>query len=164
MYEVHPGAMGFSDLPWWQGGAHMMCEWQPPEDKSREVCFQETPEEETIAQGAGCVRFQQSGPYPLTCTGADGREGRYWCCPENQPRDYMQNVPPDALVHDEERQRLLAQEPEVPNREKPNPVPQDASSIGGMHPGAVAAIGVAVVVAYLGYHRFVSQESRGADV
>ena len=130
------------------------CNVEGPSGKPREICFRETPEDIEIANASGCTRLHLTGAAQpqMTCGGNDGL---VWCCPEGYPREYMRNIPSDVSSYEEERERLLAQEPTPQDPEPtpssgttppapstPSPVTQHTFWTRLTHPGALTAFGV----------------------
>lgn len=148
MYERK--GLGWSEPGGWDAvSVAAQCNLRGPSGKPREICFDTTPEDEAIAHQSGCTRLEgllQPGTY-TTC---NGDRGNFWCCPDNYPRDYMENIPSDVSSYERERLRLLAQDPSTATPGSPAPDAQDQRDPRPghrhtfwtrlTHPGAIAAM------------------------
>lgn len=144
MYKRVKNGLGWSEAPWsWEVATlGINCELETAWEKPRSVCFENNPEDQQVANVNQCVRYH-SAPCET-----QGRDGEIWCCPENYPRDYMQTVPSDVSSYDEERRRLLAQEPETTtpgapdasDQRDPRPVSRHTFWTRLTHPGAITAM------------------------
>ena len=159
MYERTRADLGWYEPSGWEwfnvGGAcddywgFRHIEGERGHGKPREICFRNDPEDEQIAHNSGCTklppRFAWTGRTHVSC---DDEKGTIWCCPENYPQEYMQNIPSDVSSYEEERQRLLAQEPaapgdqqpETPDSPTPAPVSRHTFWTRLTHPGAITAM------------------------
>ena len=145
MYEYLRRGLGWSELSWWEKAQRLgiHCNFDHP-DKPRPVCFEDNSQDEQIANVNRCVR------YPGGSCERNNRAGSIWCCPEGYPREYMQDIPSDVAIYEEERRRLLEQEPVTPQptqstvtpstSSQPAPVSRHTFLTRLTHPGAIAAI------------------------
>jgi len=151
MYERVQAGLGWDELSWTDWFLYRGICGQRGSlvgDRTHEVCFQETPEDQAIADAAHCIRYRNMLDSPKAC----GENGHIFCCPEGYPRPYMREIPPEASVYEAERERWLAQEPEdstLPQEpvdsegaDQPPSVPRHTFWTKLSHPGAMAALAV----------------------
>lgn len=159
MYEHTPAGLGWETIfeTNWLGGQtetphHCMelVDRGVPGAEAQQRCFKETTAERQLATEAQCVRIG----WPCETSGAAGST---WCCPPGQPD---RQVPEGQVIPGDPAVTIIP-----PSGGDPRPVFQHSFLSRLSHPGAMMAIGLFGVVAYLGYRSLVATEDRHfADV
>jgi len=166
MYEYAQSGLGaWGTIGWWS-------RWTGPcncasngglaahGNRTNSVCFDESPESLVLANRHGCTRGQYEGGRQTVCDLPNGHQGNCWCCPPTYPRAYEDgsDITPEERLYQQQQEQALNTEPVAPD---PGNLPQDQ---GGsrpapvqpisfarklLHPGAIAAIVVVGLSAFL---------------
>jgi len=154
MYEYMPSGLGWETLferNWYGGQSETPLTCMELVDRgvsaaqAQQRCFKDTAPERTLAAQAECVRIG----WPCQTS---GEEGSTWCCPPGNPDRQV----PEGSVTPEEPEITVV----LPSGGDPRPLYQHSFWSRLSHPGAIAALGLVAVTAYLGYKLLFVEEQR----